>query len=233
MIPLRDDAPRYRTPWVTWTLILVNCIIFLYEFSLPNRQLERLMDAHALVPAQLGTTPESYLTLFTNQFLHGGLLHIAGNMWILYLFGDNVEDRLGPARFLSLYLIAGVFANIAHWFVYPLSAMPVIGASGAIAGVMGAYLFLFPHARVLTLVPLFVFFFLAEIPAVVYLVWWIVLQVISGALAAQETVQHAGVAWWAHIGGFGIGLLLAPLLAGPPAEQPQEAEFVEEDELPW
>jgi membrane associated rhomboid family serine protease len=146
------------------------------------------------------------------MFLHGGWAHLIGNMVYLWIFGDNVEDRLGHGRYLAFYLLAGVAAGLAHAYLNPGSAIPTVGASGAISGVLGGYLMLFPHARVLTLVPVLFFFDVVELPALLYLGFWFVMQVVSGALASALAEAAGGVAWWAHVGGFVVGMALGPLL---------------------
>jgi membrane associated rhomboid family serine protease len=142
------------------------------------------------------------------MFLHGGWMHMIGNMWTLWIFGDNVEDRMGPIRFLFFYLSCGLAAGLVHWFTNPHSTIPTVGASGAIAGVMGAYLFLFPHSRVVVLLPILLFPFFFELPAVTYLGFWVLTQVFSGTLSLASPTDVGGVAWWAHVGGFGVGILL-------------------------
>jgi membrane associated rhomboid family serine protease len=178
---------------------------------LPPQQLEYLLAMLGMVPARLEADPAAYSTLFTCMFLHGGWMHFIGNMWMLYLFGDNVEDRMGSARYLIFYLLCGLAASVTHCVINPGSEVPTIGASGAIAGVLGAYFVLFPTARVITLVPVFFFPLLFEIPAVFYLGLWFVSQVFSGTLSLGSTEASEGVAWWAHVGGFVVGMALLPL----------------------
>ncbi len=184
-----------------------------------ERQLQAFIQLVAVIPVEytafvLGE-PVPLLKLllapFASMFLHGGWMHLLGNMWFLYLFGDNVEDAMGHARYLVLYLLTGIAATVAHVLLHPSSPIPVVGASGAISGVVGAYFFLFPRARVLTLVPIFFFVDIVLLPAFVYIGLWFLMQFWSGLLALA--VPHiGGVAWWAHIGGFVAGLLLAPLM---------------------
>jgi membrane associated rhomboid family serine protease len=243
MIPLRDNAPISRLPVATWALILLNCVIFLFELSLPDAALEQFFDKYAMIPDRL-VQGENLLSPLTCMFLHGGWLHLIGNMWTLYLFGDNVEDRLGSKQFLAFYLLTGLAANLTHFVTQMDSPVPTLGASGAIAGVMGAYLMLFPRARVLTLVPIFVFIYFLELPAVVFLGLWFLTQVLSGVLAAGHNVAHEGVAWWAHIGGFAAGIAMLPAfwqIAPPVRHRPVERHWPElneweEDEerrIPW
>ena len=218
MIPLRSMVPRSRPAVVTTLLILANVLAFLFELSL-GPTLPRFVAAFGLRPISTlrhlialdGTG--AVLPVFTSMFLHGGWAHLLGNMLFLWVFGSTVESRLGHARYAALYFLSGMAAATAQVAAAPLSSAPMIGASGAIAGVLGAYLLLYPRAKVLSLVPLFFFVFLWEVPAVLLLVMWIVTQFVSG-VASLETGQalYGGVAYWAHVGGFFAGLALAALL---------------------
>lgn len=223
MVPLRDENPIRITPYVTLALIAINVLVFLYELSLSQPELLSFFQAWAVVPAELTASfrgqsetavPLEWLTLITAQFLHGGILHLGGNMLYLWVFGNNVEEQLGHGRYLIFYLICGALASIAQWFFSPLSEIPSLGASGAIAGVMGAYILKFPQARVLTLVPLFIFITTIRIPAFVFLGIWFIQQAFYGiASLSTETsigMESGGVAYWAHAGGFVFGALLAP-----------------------
>jgi rhomboid family protein len=211
MIPLRDENPIRTFPWVTLLLIGTNIAVFLYEFTLSPRALEMFVLRYGAVPAAVfagsrflpapSTLP--YLTLVTSMFLHGGILHLAGNMLYLWIFGDNVEDRMGPPRFLLFYLICGVAAALIQIAARPQSTAPLVGASGAIAGVLGAYALLFPGARVQTLIFLFIFVRLIELPALFVLGAWFLMQLLSA-----PSSQGSGVAFFAHIGGFLSGMIL-------------------------
>jgi membrane associated rhomboid family serine protease len=212
MFPIRDNVPARNLPLATWAIILLNGIVFLYELNLPPERLEQLVSVLGMVPARLWSEPGAYYTLLTCMFLHGGWMHFIGNMWTLYIFGDNVEDRMGPARYVLFYLLCGLAAGLTHCFIDPNSLVPTIGASGAIAGVLGAYFVLFPTARVITLIPVFFFPLLVDIPAVFYLGVWFVSQLLSGTLSLISTEYYEGVAWWAHVGGFVAGIALLPLL---------------------
>lgn len=211
MIPLRDTIPSTSFPLVTITLIVVNTLIYFYEQSL-GPAVERFVLQYGFVPARYfyvahaepWNVVERFGPMLTSMFLHGGFFHLLGNMWILWIFGDNVEDRLGKGRFLLYYLICGLAAVYLHYLTGRTSGVPVIGASGAIAGVMGGYFVLFPHARVLTLIPIFIFIQIVTIPAVVFLVLWFAMQLLSGLVASAAQVG-GGVAWWAHVGGFITG----------------------------
>jgi len=215
MIPLRDVNPSHSFPVMTIMIIIVNAMIFLYEVSL-GQYLPEFLDTFALIPAQyfymgdLGgvSAIARYFPFVTSQFLHGGWLHFIGNMWFLWIFGDNVEDRLGHFRFLIFYLLCGVIAGFAHVYTNPHSSLPTVGASGAIAGVMGAYTISFPQARVLTLFVFFFFIRFIELPAVVFLGVWFIFQFFSGTVALAAAESAGGVAWWAHIGGFVAGIAL-------------------------
>jgi membrane associated rhomboid family serine protease len=201
MIPLRDVIPSRTTPVVTVGLIAANTLAFLYELSL-GEQVSLFLIEFGLVPAAF-----SAVTLFTSMFLHGGFFHFGGNMLYLWIFGDNVEDRLGHGRFLLFYLLCGVAAAVAQTMMVPDSPVPMVGASGAIAGVMGAYFVLYPRSKIVTLLPIFFFIQLIEVPAVFFLGVWFLMQFVSGvgsvAAAGEPT---GGVAFWAHVAGFVAGL---------------------------
>lgn len=223
MIPLRDTNPRHHgLPWVTGGIILINCGVFFREVIASAAELELLMGAYALIPARTlaffsgAPVPasEAIFPFLTSMFLHGGWMHLIGNMWFLWIFGDNIEDRMGHLRYTALYLAGGLAGSVAHVLASADSVLPTVGASGAIVGVMGAYLITFPGARILTLIPFF-FLFTREFPAYVILLYWLLLQFFSGAasLGAADATQ-GGVAWFAHIGGFLIGIPLMLLLRG-------------------
>ncbi len=210
MLPIRDDIPSARFPVITLGLIGVNVLIFLRELA-AGSHLEELLVLYAILPVrytdpeigQLFSLPQQIFSLFSSMFLHGGWIHLLGNMWTLWIFGDNVEDRLGRTRYLCLYLSSGVAAALLHIYTNPGSPVPTIGASGAIAGIMGAYFRFFPHARVQTIVPPFFFGPVFVLPAVLFLGWWFLLQFFNGALSLGSRGEHfSGVAWWAHVGGF-------------------------------
>ena len=222
MIPLRDSQPRYSKPVVTVSLIAVNMLIFLYQLSLDSFSLNQLIASFGLIPSRLH--PEA---LVTSMFLHGGWLHVIGNMWFLWIYGDNVEDALGHAKYLLFYLLCGVAAGLVHVVFNADSRMPTIGASGAIAGVMGAYVVKFPRSRIVTLVPVFFFLTTFEIPASVILVYWFVVQFFSGFWTiGSSQLSHGGVAWFAHVGGFLAGILLIYVL------RPRE-RYRRRPELQW
>ncbi|MGZ5444346.1 MAG: rhomboid family intramembrane serine protease [Thermoanaerobaculia bacterium] len=218
MIPLRDDNPRRTFPFVTYTLVALNILAFLWELSLGPKLQPALFNI-AFIPARYwlpGNWVFDLLTIVVSMFLHGGLLHIGSNMLYLWIFGDNVEDRLGHGRYVLFYLLCGFAATLAHAAFSPGSRVPAIGASGAIAGVLGAYLILWPHARVMTLIPIFFFITVRELPAIILLGVWFVLQLFSGvgSLGVTDAQDMGGVAYFAHIGGFVAGLLFIGLFGG-------------------
>jgi len=217
MLPIRVDIPSSRFPAVTVGIIAVNVLVFLQELKLGSR-LDDMLVEFAIIPARytvpdvarLFSLPQQVFALFSSMFLHGGWLHLLGNMWTLWIFGDNVEDRLGRVRYLGLYLAGGLAAALLHIFTNAGSGVPTIGASGAIAAVMGAYFRFYPHARIQTLVPPFFFGPYFVLPAVLFLGWWFLLQFFNGALSLHASGQgFSGVAWWAHVGGFIFGFGIA------------------------
>ncbi len=211
VIPLRDVIPSRTTPVVTIGIIAVNALAFLFELSLPAGTRQVLIRDYGIVPAAFG-----WPTLLSSMFLHGGWLHVIGNMWFLWIFGDNVEDRLGHGRYLVFYLLCGAVSGIAQALVSPDSSVPTIGASGAIAGVMGAYFVLYPYSRVLTLIWLFVFVDIIEIPAVFFLGFWFLMQLFSGVGSVAQTAgSHGGIAFWAHVAGFLFGVAAVFLFRRP------------------
>jgi membrane associated rhomboid family serine protease len=203
-------------PIVNWAIIVANVGVFLVQATLGPRELTGFMTSFGVVARRFlaAGSLEQMATLFTSLFLHGGWFHLISNMWALYIFGDNVEDRMGHLRYLLFYLLCGAVAGLAHIYSGPTSTIPTVGASGAISAVLGAYLILFPRARVLTLAPWFFFFSVIEIPAVLYLGFWFVSQLFNGlfSLAVADAICcYGGVAWWAHVGGFAAGVLLVKL----------------------
>jgi membrane associated rhomboid family serine protease len=219
MIPLKDENPSRSTPVVMRVIVALNVACFLYEMAL-GPGLRGFVFEFGFVPARLSLALEGAesplapgTTLISSMFLHGGWLHLLGNMWYLWIFGDNIEDRLGHVRFLLFYVLAGLAAATTHWLTNASSGVPTVGASGAIAGVLGGYLIAFPRARVLTLVPLFVFIQVMSLPAIVVLGLWFVFQFFSGALSLGMGAT-GGVAWWAHVGGFAFGVVFMGLAGG-------------------
>jgi len=215
MLPLKDDQVRYSRPYVTWFLIALNLVIFLFEYSLDAQSLRALIHQFAVVPYHLlvflrgsprYSAGQVILPFFTSLFLHGSWMHVIGNMWFLYIFGDNVEDFLGHFKYLIFYLVCGVLAMSAQVMVSLHSTVPALGASGAIAGVLGAYFVVYPRARVLT----WFFIFVLWVPAWVILGYWFVLNFLSGTASVLEVQNQnmGGVAFWAHVGGFLSGMLL-------------------------
>lgn len=214
MVPLRDENPTTITPFVTYGLIIVNILVFVFEIHLQQQgQLEQFFQAWAVVPEQLTANPQGeWITLFSSQFLHGGWLHLGGNMLFLWIFGNNIEDSLGHIKYLLFYLICGALAALAHWFFSMDSAIPSLGASGAIAGVMGAYILKYPKAKIVTLLPLYFVFTTVRIPAFLFLGLWFIQQAFYSIASLPGTSIDApgGVAYWAHAGGFIFGAILGP-----------------------
>jgi membrane associated rhomboid family serine protease len=216
VIPLRDINPTQRAPFVVYGIILLNVVVFVYQFLLlDTNESQVLVERHGVVPFFLlsGYAP-SLSTPVSSMFMHGGLYHLLSNMWFLHVFGDNVEDRLGHLRFFIFYLLTGVAAVLVHALMAPSSTIPLVGASGAISGVLGAYILMFPRTRIVT----FVFIFFVEVPAFIFIFVWFVMQVSSGC-GTLVTPSEAGVAFFAHIGGFVAGVLLL-LISGVPKQQP-------------
>lgn len=219
MIPLRDMTPRRRFPAVTLLLILANVAVFVYQLSLSNHAGQVLVETYGLVPHKIQlalagrhyTLEQAFLPLFTCMFLHGGFLHIIGNMLFLWVFGGNVEDAFGSVPYLFFYLFCGIGSGITQVIFSWGSHVPSIGASGAISGVLGGYIILFPGGRILTLVPLIIIWWTFRIPAFIFIGLWFVLQFLSGvnSLDPKVAAATAGVAWWAHVGGFTLGALIA------------------------
>ena len=202
MIPLRDVIPSRTTPYITITIIVLNAVAWLFELSLPHDALNEFLTAFGVVPAYFSAP-----TLVTSMFLHGSWSHVLGNMWYLWIFGDNVEDRVGHGRLIIFYLHCGIVAALGQVAAAPHSTLPTIGASGAIAGVMGAYFVLYPHSRVLTLIPLIIFWEIIELPAIVLLGFWFVMQLFSaGTIAMTTSSNGGGVAFAAHVVGFVVGM---------------------------
>ena len=217
MIPLRHTLPRKHRPVVNQALVIANCVVFVAQLVVGPRA-ETLINTFGYIPARL-IHPATYgyswseviITLFASLFLHGGFVHLAGNMIYLWAFGGPVEDSLGHGRYLVFYLICGVVGSLTHTILFPQSPVPSIGASGSIAGVLGAFLVLRPQARIVTLFPLVVYWAMAEVPAMLFLPVWFAMQFFNGALAlaaAQKTSDVVGIAWWAHVGGFLFGALI-------------------------
>jgi hypothetical protein len=223
MIPIRDDTPTYSTPYINYLLIGLNALVFVFQQAvLPPEAQRQFVNTFALVPVRFeaalglvhGYVPHgSVLPILTSMFLHAGWLHLIGNMWFLWIFGDNIEDYLGHFSYLTFYLVSGVAASLCHILLNANSTVPSVGASGAIAGVMGAYFLLFPSARVLMLVPLIFFFTFVWLPAWVVLGYWFVLEFLSGAASSINGAgRGGGIAFWAHVGGFLAGVIMIKLM---------------------
>ncbi len=207
-IPLRDTQPSYSKPLITILLIAVNVLAFLFEMSLDPYSRNHFIAVYGIVPDRLNLE-----SLLTSMFLHGGWMHLLGNMWFLWIFGDNIEDAMGHGKFLMFYLLCGIAAAVTHIALNPYSRVPTVGASGAIAGVMGGYIVKFPHSRIVTLVLIFFFLTTFEVPAVLILAYWFLVQLFSGiGSIGYSNVSQGGVAWFAHVGGFLAGVILIRLM---------------------
>ncbi len=235
MFPLYDTIPSEKPPVVLRWIIIINSIVFVYELLLPSEMLEIFVRHWGMVPRAIsdpewaisqGLPPNAYWTFFTNMFLHGGWMHFVSNMWTLYIFGDNVEDKMSHTRFLIFYLLSGILASTMHYQMYPMSEVPAIGASGAISGVMGAYMVLFPYSRIVFLVPFFFIFTFIDLNASVYIFVWFLGQFFSGVATKITDSTGTGIAFWAHIGGFLAGVFLFKyFLQKPEGEIYREEEF--------
>lgn len=228
MIPLRDNAAPSRFTPINVGLICVNLAVFVHEVALGPR-VGAFITSRAMIPLGVtnalhalatthraaSSTMRPLLAIVTSMFVHGGFWHVAGNMLYLFIFGAAVEYRMGPVRYLFFYLAAGIAAALATVWIAPASSVPVIGASGSIAGVLGAYFIFYPRGRILTILPLFIFIQFIEIPAIAYLLLWFAMQLYSGIADGSRGAAMGGVAWWAHVGGFLFGIGMAPMLAGP------------------
>ena len=234
MIPFRDNISSRHYPIVTLLIIFVNITVFLYQFSLTSETLQHFLFKYGVVPAKLqliGQDPVLVITGFsisilTSMFLHGGLLHLSGNILYLWIFGDNIEDRMGSIRFLFFYLLCGILGSGTHALFNLDNQIPAIGASGAISGVLGAYLLSYPFAKIRTIIPLFLFWPIVELPAILVLGSWFFIQLFNGTTSLNETSQvMGGVAWWAHIGGFIAGTVLIGLFSRYPVRHYHRKKF--------
>jgi len=216
MFPIRDTIRARSFPVINWAIIIINVLVFFFQSAMSNPALERFAQVWALVPAKIDPgNPLTWFPFLTHIWLHGSLFHLISNMWTLVIFGDNIEDRLGSTRYLLFYILGGISAGALQYFFSADPNIPALGASGAIAAVMGAYFLFFPRSRVVTFIPFFFFGGFAEIPAIFYLGIWFVTQVFSGVASLGMSAGMGGVAWWAHIGGFLFGLLMAkPFIIG-------------------
>ena len=225
MFPIRDSQNSGKFPFINLSLIAVNIYFFTQELFAPN--IELFVKNYALIPANVDLfRPETLTPFISSLFLHAGFLHILSNMWFLWIFGDNVEARLGKIKYIILYLAAGIIGNAIQFLLNPSSPIPMLGASGAVSGVLGAYFLLFPGANVKTLVILFFFITITEIRAVIYIFYWFILQIISGAASLPFSANQGGIAFWAHVGGFVAGLLLAGILRNRNGQDIIEGEIV-------
>jgi membrane associated rhomboid family serine protease len=230
LFPLYDENPTKSVPWMTILLIVANVLVFLYELSLQSSgQLQQFFQTAALVPYEIthlskltpGVTNIGVLAFFTSMFMHAGWLHILGNMWYLWIFGNNIEETLGSVRYIFFYLLCGLGGGIGHILSQPNSQIPTLGASGAIAGVLAGYLVLFPTARIVTIIPIFIFLQVIRVPAIILIGLWFLIQILSGA-GSLTSQAAAGTAWFAHVGGFITGIVLILLLARRTPQGPED-----------
>jgi membrane associated rhomboid family serine protease len=224
MFPLRDTQPSYQRPVVTILIILINAVVFLHEFSLDDYSRNYFIANYGLIPVRASAHP---LTFLTSMFLHGGWMHIIGNMWFLWIFGDNVEEALGHVKYFAFYILCGLAAAMMQVFFNADSRLPMVGASGAIAGVMGAYLVKFPQSRIVTLIFVFIFFTTVEVPAVLMLLYWFFIQLFSGVgTIGYSHLSQGGTAWFAHVGGFIAGMILVIVMGTRP-------KYLRRQDLNW
>ncbi len=216
MLPLKNDRRLRKTPFLTVIIVLVNLFVFGFELSLPPAEFREFISTWGFTPRVMSEVnfTRGFLTIFSSMFIHGGLLHVAGNMLYLWIFGGSIEEKLGPFRFLTFYLLAGMAGALSQYFIFPTSQMPMIGASGAVAGVLGAYMVLFPESRILTAVLFFYIIRLVYLPAWFLLGFWVFIQFMHGLLSLGVAAS-GGVAWFAHIGGFFAGVFLVKILKKP------------------
>jgi membrane associated rhomboid family serine protease len=235
MFPLQDTMPSRGFPFVTWIFIVVNVLVFIAETQLGTNELEVVLQGLGVVPVRFlhDFSLAEVGTVFSSMFLHGGFAHLIGNMWFLHIFGDNVEDRMGSFNYLVFYMMAGFCAAITQLMMNPGDNTPMIGASGAISGVLGAYLVLFPEAKVITMIPVLIIPYFVRVPAIFFLGLWFVMEFFSGffslAGATADDATGGGVAFWAHVGGFVFGMVVAVLFVKPMAERPRYRDEYE----PW
>jgi membrane associated rhomboid family serine protease len=216
MFPLKDNIQARNFPIVNIGLIVINIVFFIYQISY-GHMVDQLIYAFGFIPSRFFSlqaegwlNPSGFLPVFSSMFLHANLIHLISNMWMLWIFGDNVEDCMGHGRYLLFFLLCGVASVAAHAIANPQSSIPMIGASGAISGVLGAYFLTYPHARILTLLPIFILIYLIELPAYFFLGFWFLMQFVQGSLYSMnaDKMVGGGVAWWAHVGGFAAGVVL-------------------------
>ncbi len=232
MIPIRDTIRSRSFPFVNWLIIIFNVLVFMYQSNLSSKELEAFVQVFALIPEKISpSNPFTWHPFITHFWMHASLFHLISNLWVLFIFGDNVEDRLGSIRYFVFYFLGGISAGLLQYFFSPNINIPAVGASGAIAAIMGAYFLFFPHSKVVTFVPIFVFGWFTNISSYIYIGIWFLLQVFSGlaSLGLSSSAQTGGVAWWAHIGGFLFGVIMAkPFCIGKCQRQSYVDEY-----YPW
>lgn len=212
MIPLKDANQSSTVPFFNWLIVSLNVLFFLFEILMPEGTLNAFIESNGFVPGrfaqQFGLA--EIMTIFSSMFMHAGWMHLISNMWALHIFGDNVEDKMGHGKYVVFYVLCGILAALTDFMIHPDSMTPTIGASGALAGVLGAYLVLFPAAKIITLVPIIIIPYFIELPAIIFLGFWFLSQFFTGlgSLDNSQLAAEASVAWWAHVGGFLAGMLL-------------------------
>jgi membrane associated rhomboid family serine protease len=226
MFPISDSTKTGKIPFITLAIILANAYVFYKQLSSPNQ--EAFIFEYALVPSSVNfLNPETLIPFVTSMFLHGGFLHIISNMWFLWIFGDNVEAKLGAIKFILLYILAGIIGGASQFLINPTSDIPMLGASGAVSGILGAYFIMFPAASIRSFIFLFFYATITKIPAMIYIFYWFVIQLFSGIMALPISYQSGGVAFFAHIGGFAAGLLLAKTFRSRRKQDIIEGEIIE------
>jgi membrane associated rhomboid family serine protease len=230
MFPIRDNVRSFSFPLVNWLIIILNSLVFLFQSSLSPAQLDSFINTFALIPDKIiPANPLTWYPLLTHMWLHASILHILSNMWFLAIFGDNVEDRLGTGNYLLFYILGGISAGLLQFYFSTASDVPALGASGAIAAVMGAYFLFFPKAKIVTFVPILLFIWFVDIPAIFFLGIWFATQILSGVASISMPGADSGVAWWAHVGGFVFGMLAGGLFTIGKKKRPEYPD----EYYPW
>jgi membrane associated rhomboid family serine protease len=230
MFPIRDNVRSFSFPFINWLIIILNSLVFLLQSSLSPAQLDNFINTFALIPDKIHlANPLTWYPFLTHMWLHASFLHILSNMWFLAIFGDNVEDRLGTGNYLLFYIMGGVSAGMLQFYFSTASDVPALGASGAIAAVMGAYFLFFPKAKIVTFVPILLFIWFVDIPAIFFLGFWFATQILSGVASFSMPGADSGVAWWAHVGGFLFGMLAGGLFTIGKKKRPEYPD----EYYPW
>lgn len=233
MIPLQDANQARSFPFFNWVILILNVLFFLFQLCMPEGELNAFIETNGFVPGRFAQQFGfgEIMTIFSSMFMHAGWMHLISNMWALHIFGDNVEDKMGHANYLLFYLLCGIAAALTDFMVHPGSMAPTIGASGALAGVLGAYLLLFPSAKIITLIPIIIIPFFVELPAIVFLGFWFLSQFFTGlgSLDNSNVAADASIAWWAHIGGFIAGMILVKVFE----KRENYSRYYQDEYYPW